>query len=101
MMFTPFAFIQQPGESTTYQIFLSEPGNDDRVCAVGPDAGIPFYTTNITFQVGSIIYEDSDLNTPFRGGRSYYSTYSDTEAPYDKYIRINNDGSIELNGACK
>ena len=98
MMFTPFVFIKQTTQST-YTILLSAPGPDDRVCAVGPEP-TPRYTTDNTFQIGSIIYNDPSLTVPFEGGRSYYSVYYPKGDKYNIWIQIDNLGVISRTGVC-
>jgi len=100
MMFTPFAFIKQSRGSSVYEILLSGPGPDNKVCAVGPEP-TPRYTTDNTFQIGSIIYTKPDLSTPFKGGKLYYSVYDSNEDPYGIWIVIDNLGAIFSTGICK
>lgn len=101
MMFTPFAFIKQPGGTNVYEILLSRPSNDTGVCAIGPNRAPTFYTTDITFSVNSIIYTNPNLKTPFDGGNFFYSTYDSLQSPYNIYIVINRSGVITANGECK
>ena len=100
-MFTPFAFIKQPGGSGVYEILLSNPGVDSGVCAVSPNKDTIFYTTDITFPVNSIIYTNPGLTTRFNGNNLFYSTYDSLQAPYDIYIAVNRSGVITITGACK
>ena len=99
-MFTPFAFIKQPGGSGAYEILLSDKGVDSEVCAIGPNRTI-LYTTDITFSVNSIIYTNPGLTTRFKGNNFFYSTYDSFETPYNIYILINGSGVIVVNGECK
>jgi hypothetical protein len=100
-MFTPFAFIK-PSEGITiiYQIRLSDPGEDSAVCALEPTR-TTLFTTDINFNINSIIYTDFNLTNPFRGGKGlYYSVYDKDGSPYDIYIQIDDLGTIKENGSC-
>lgn len=100
-MYTPFAFIKRASTGTTvYEIYLSEPGGDLRVCALRAALG-PYYTTDDTFQLTSVIYEDTGLQTPFDGGSAYFSVFDANSDPYGVYIQISGQGAIKDTGICK
>lgn len=102
-MYSPFAFIKQPASVTpsVYEIYLSNAGGDSRVCALEPNTRTAYYTDDINFNLGSIIYVDVDFKTPFDAGSAFYSTYDDRFSAYNIYVQINRNGVIVDTGICK
>jgi hypothetical protein len=83
------------------EIKLSAPGNDNlAACEQGPREDI-YYTDDLGFNIGSIIYADVDLTRPFNGNRLYFSIYDMDKNPYGVFVQIDRDGFITQNGLCK
>jgi hypothetical protein len=87
--------------ATVYSIKLSPPvDNSPGACSRIP-TDTTYYTNDDTFQIGSIIYTDPDLTTPFFGANQYYSVYDESKTPYGIAIQIDRNGVILINNNCK